>query len=56
MFFIYFLLVILSKNILVKCIRNCYFFSKIYIKKKWMNFKYDRITYIILNVFKKNFF
>lgn len=33
MFFIYFLSVTLSKNILVKCTRNFYLFSKIYTKK-----------------------
>lgn len=34
MFFIYFLSVTLSKNILVKCARNCYLSSKIHTKKK----------------------
>lgn len=31
---------------------NCYLSSKIHTKKKKMNFKYDRITYTILNVFE----
>lgn len=38
MFFIYFLSVTLSKNILVKCTRNCYLSSKIHTKKKMNEF------------------
>lgn len=46
MFFIYFLSVTLRKNILVKCTRNCYLFSKIYTKKInefqiWQNYLHN---------------